>query len=183
MPIRLMPGVRAFMPPQGLLLIAAYMPRAMAGPLHRREYRAGDSAEDFAWADAVLVSGMHIQAPQIRDIHRRAKAAGKVMALGGPSVSGVAGNVSGVRLSPCRRARRRHRPADRAPRRERARRRRRRCGSRPRSGLPLRDFPIPAYHLIPLERYLMLHAAILLAAVRIAASSATSRRSTAASRG
>ena len=30
---------------------------------------------------------MHIQAPQIRDIHRRAKAAGKVMVLGGPSAS------------------------------------------------------------------------------------------------
>ena len=30
---------------------------------------------------------MHIQAPQIRDIARRAHAAGKVAALGGPSVS------------------------------------------------------------------------------------------------
>ena len=30
---RLMHGVRAFMPPQGLLLIAAYMPRALAGPV------------------------------------------------------------------------------------------------------------------------------------------------------
>ncbi len=36
-----------------------------------------------------MVSGMHIQAPQIRDIARRAKAAGKITALGGPSVSGA----------------------------------------------------------------------------------------------
>ena len=39
---KLMNGVRAFMPPQGLLLIAAYMPETLAGPLHRREHRAGD---------------------------------------------------------------------------------------------------------------------------------------------
>ena len=31
--------------------------------------------EDFAWADALLVSGMHIQVEQIRDIQRRASAA------------------------------------------------------------------------------------------------------------
>ena len=58
----LMGGVKAFMPPQGLLLIAAYMPEEW-------EYRFIDEnikwagAEDFAWADAVFVSGMHIQAP------------------------------------------------------------------------------------------------------------------------
>jgi Domain of unknown function (DUF4070) len=41
----------------------------------------------FEWADVVFVTGMHIQAPQIHDIRNRAKAAGKVAALGGPSVS------------------------------------------------------------------------------------------------
>src|SRR5829696_5837384 len=76
--------VRAFMPPQGLLVIAAYLPEAW-------EVRFVDEnmqparPEDFAWADAVLVSGMHIQAPQIRDIHARARAAGKATVLGGPS--------------------------------------------------------------------------------------------------
>ena len=76
--------VRAFMPPQGLLVIAAYMPEAW--PVRFvDENIAPASAEDLAWADAVFVSGMHIQAPQIHDIARRAKAAGKVVALGGPS--------------------------------------------------------------------------------------------------
>ena len=28
------------------------------------------TAADFAWADVVLASGMHIQAPQLRDLHR-----------------------------------------------------------------------------------------------------------------
>ena len=46
------------------------------------------TAEDFAWADAVFLSGMHIQRPQIQDIVRRAHAAGKPVVLGGPSVSG-----------------------------------------------------------------------------------------------
>src|SRR5262245_24167299 len=83
---KLMPGVRAFMPPQGLLLIAAYMP-AQWPVRFIDENIAPATAADLAWADVVLVSGMHIQAPQIRDIHARVRAAGKVMALGGPSVS------------------------------------------------------------------------------------------------
>jgi hopanoid C-2 methylase len=38
-------------------------------------------------ADAVFVTGMHIQAAEIHDVGRRAKACGKVTVLGGPSVS------------------------------------------------------------------------------------------------
>ncbi len=83
---RLMRGVKAFMPPQGLLLIAAYMPATWQVRIVDENIAAATEA-DFAWADAVLISGMHIQAPQIRDIHQRAKALGKVTALGGPSVS------------------------------------------------------------------------------------------------
>src|ERR1051325_10246623 len=83
---KLMPGVRAFMPPQGLLLIAAYMPAEWPVRVIDENIRPA-SAADLAWADVVLVSGMHIQAPQIHDIARRAHAAGKVVALGGPSVS------------------------------------------------------------------------------------------------
>src|SRR5437868_13107072 len=72
---KLMPGVRAFMPPQGLLLIAAYMP-AEWSVRFIDENIAPASSPDLAWADVVLVSGMHIQAPQIRDIHARVRAAG-----------------------------------------------------------------------------------------------------------
>src|SRR5215468_7684137 len=83
---KLMPGVRAFMPPQGLLVVAAYMPAEW--PVRFvDETSAPAIAEDLAWADVVLVSGMHIQAPQIHDVHARAKAAGKVVVLGGPSAS------------------------------------------------------------------------------------------------
>ncbi|MDF9863605.1 radical SAM superfamily enzyme YgiQ (UPF0313 family) [Methylorubrum pseudosasae] len=84
----LMGGVKAFMPPQGLLLIAAYMPETWECRFVDENIRPA-SAKDFAWADAVFVSGMHIQEGQIHDIGRRAHAAGKVAALGGPSVSGA----------------------------------------------------------------------------------------------
>jgi radical SAM superfamily enzyme YgiQ (UPF0313 family) len=145
--------VRAFMPPQGLLLIAAYMPE----PWRVRfidENIAPASAKDLAWADAVFVSGMHIQAPQIHDIARRAKAAGKVVALGGPSVSGAPemypefdyihvgeiGDGTDKLIASL--------DEDCAPpaaqiRFETAER------------LPLPDFPVPAYHLIRLDRYLL----------------------------
>src|SRR5215471_5431494 len=151
---KLMPGVRAFMPPQGLLLIAAYMPAEW--PVRFVDENISPaSATEFAWADVVLVSGMHIQAPQIRDIHARAKAAGKVVVLGGPSASaspefypdieylhlGELGDAtdrmietidSGVT------------PPEAQIRFETSER------------LPLCDFPIPAYDLIRLRRYLML---------------------------
>lgn len=80
-------GVKAFMPPQGLLVIAAYLPKHW-------EVRFVDEnvspakRSDFRWADVVLVSGMHIQRGEINGINQRAHAEGKVTALGGPSVSG-----------------------------------------------------------------------------------------------
>lgn len=79
-------NVRAFMPPQGILVIAALLPPAW-------EYRFVDeniqpaTPADFAWADVVFTTGMHIQRSQIRDIVRRGQAAGKPVAVGGPSAS------------------------------------------------------------------------------------------------
>jgi hopanoid C-2 methylase len=151
---KLMPGVRAFMPPQGLLLIAAYMP-AEWSVRFIDENVAPASAADLAWADAVLVSGMHIQAPQIRDIHARVQAAGKVMALGGPSVSAAPEmypDVEYLHLGELGDA------TDRmiavldqsvAPPPAQVR-------FATDERLPLSDFPVPAYGLIKLKQYLML---------------------------
>jgi radical SAM superfamily enzyme YgiQ (UPF0313 family) len=81
-------GAKAFMPPQGLLLIASYLPENW--PVRFvDENMTRANACDFEWADIVFISGMHIQSAQILDIHRRASAAGKVTVLGGPSVSGA----------------------------------------------------------------------------------------------
>ena len=76
------------MPPQGLLLIAAYLPASWSVRFIDENVTQA-TAGDFAWADFIFVSGMHIQAPQIHDIAKRAKLASKVIVLGGPSVSGA----------------------------------------------------------------------------------------------
>src|SRR3989440_2621717 len=151
---RLMKGVRAFMPPQGLLVTAAYMPQAWPVRFIDENIRKATDA-DFAWADAVLVSGMHVQAPQIHDLAARAHAAGKVVMLGGPSVSaspemypdidylhiGELGDATDQLIA------RLDASVSRPPAQLRLETKER---------LPLQDFPIPAYDLIPLKNYLML---------------------------
>jgi hopanoid C-2 methylase len=82
----LMDGVRAFMPPQGILVVAAYLPPVWevrivdenVGPARK---------EELAWADVVFVSGMHVQGAEIKAVGQRAHALGKTTVLGGPSVS------------------------------------------------------------------------------------------------
>jgi radical SAM superfamily enzyme YgiQ (UPF0313 family) len=145
--------IRAFMPPQGLLLIAAYLPSTWTVRFID-ENVARASGADFTWADVVLVSGMHVQAPQIHDIARRAKAAGKTVVLGGASVSGapelypefdylhIGEMGDGTdHLIAC---------LDKsvAPPPTQIR-----CETRER--LPLSHFPLPAYDLIRLDRYLI----------------------------
>jgi hopanoid C-2 methylase len=150
---RLMHDVRAFMPPQGLLVIAAYMPEQWPVRFIDENIEAANAA-DFAWADVVLISGMHIQAKQIHDIARRAKAAGKITALGGPSVSaapemypdidylhiGEVGDGTDRLIA--------HLDESCAPPSVQVR-------FETKERLPLSTFPIPAYHLVPLPRYLM----------------------------
>src|SRR6478735_11889355 len=79
-------GVQAFMPPQGLLLIAAYLPATWPVRFIDENIRPA-TQEDFEWAEAVFVSGMHIQRQQMNDICRRAHAFDLAVAIGGPSVS------------------------------------------------------------------------------------------------
>src|SRR5512144_3408754 len=79
--------IRAFMPPQGLLVVAAYLPESWEVRFVDENSRAATPA-DLRWADAVLVSGMHVQRPFIADAIARAHRAGKPVVLGGPSVSG-----------------------------------------------------------------------------------------------
>jgi radical SAM superfamily enzyme YgiQ (UPF0313 family) len=150
---RLLGRVRAFMPPQGLLLIAAYMPATW--PVRFvDENIAPASAADFAWADVVLVSGMHIQAAQIHDIAARAKAAGKVTVLGGASVSGAPElypefdylHIGEIGDDTDRLIARLDDSVSAPPRQVRFETKER---------LPLSDFPLPAYHLIRLDRYLI----------------------------
>src|SRR5919197_3886461 len=79
--------VRAFMPPQGLLAVAAYLPEAWEVRFVDENSRPATD-DDFRWADAVFVSGMHVQRPWIHDVIARAHAHDRPVVLGGPSVSG-----------------------------------------------------------------------------------------------
>ena len=79
--------VRAFMPPQGLLVVAAYLPESWEVRFVDENSRTVTD-EELRWADAVLTSGMHIQRPYIHDVVRRAHVHGRPVVVGGPSVSG-----------------------------------------------------------------------------------------------
>src|SRR3569833_1015248 len=79
-------GVQAFMPPQGLLLIAAYLPKQWQVRFIDENIRPATN-DDFGWAEAVFVSGMHIQRQHMTDICRRAHEHDLPVAIGGPSVS------------------------------------------------------------------------------------------------
>src|SRR3954468_21103259 len=151
---RLMKGVRAFMPPQGLLLIAAYMPEGWPVRFVDENIRKATAAE-LEWADVILVSGMHVQRQQINDIAERAHAAGKVVMLGGPSASaspelypevdylhmGELGDATDRLIALLDASIARPSEPIRLQTQDR---------------LALQQFPIPAYDLIPLKYYLML---------------------------
>src|SRR3989442_6936951 len=62
--------VRAFMPPQGLLVVASYLPETW--DVRFVDENAGAASDaDFHWADAVLVPGLHVHLAFINDIVRR----------------------------------------------------------------------------------------------------------------
>ena len=147
----LMDGVRAFMPPQGILVVAAYLPEGWAVRLVDENVRPASDTE-LAWADAVFTSGMHVQKAEIKAVARRARAFGKTTVLGGPSVSaspeqypefdylhlGELGDATDALI----------RVLDEDVRPPGAQRR-----FATRERLRLADFPIPAYHLIDSGRY------------------------------
>ena len=144
-------NTRAFMPPQGLLVIAAAAPSDWEVRF-LDENIAPARETDFAWAEAVFVSGMHVQRAAIEDINRRAHRLGKTTVLGGPSVSACPEQYPDfdyVHIGELGDA------TDQLFERLAA------CPARPRQQIclrtlerrPLRDFPAPAYALAHLQKY------------------------------
>jgi radical SAM superfamily enzyme YgiQ (UPF0313 family) len=76
----------ATLPPLGLATLAAHLPEAWELRLRDLHLAPLDDA-DLRWADAVLVSGMLVQAPSIRDVLTRARGLGKATVLGGPAAT------------------------------------------------------------------------------------------------
>ena len=146
-------GVRALMPPQGLLLIAAYLPKDWPVRFVDENIRTA-TREDFEWAEAVFVSGMHIQRRQMNDICYRAHAFDLPVAIGGPSVSacpddypsfdylhvGELGDATNELIA--RLARDPSRPTSQVVLETVER-------------LPMTEFPIPAYELAELKKYFL----------------------------
>jgi radical SAM superfamily enzyme YgiQ (UPF0313 family) len=145
--------VRAFMPPQGILVIAAYLPKTWN--VRFVDENVGPArASEFAWADAVLVSGMHIQRDKILDINARAHALHKTTVLGGPSVSaapelypdfdylhlGELGDATDRLIAMLEASVARPERQVRLATEDR---------------LPLDEFPVPAYDLLELDRYFL----------------------------
>ncbi|MCE0483983.1 MAG: B12-binding domain-containing radical SAM protein [Methylacidiphilales bacterium] len=149
----LMGDVKGFMPPQGILLITALIPEQWEVRFVDENIRQ-ITPEEFAWADAVFVSGMHIQRQRIHDITRRAHKAGKVVALGGPSVSSAPEYYPDADLLHCGEVGdgtlRLFKRLD-----ETVQRPSQQIVYRTVERLPMVDFPTPAYHRINLRDYLL----------------------------
>ncbi len=74
---------QASLPPLGLLTVAAMLPKHWAKRLvdvNVRKLRA----QDVAWADVVLISGMIAQRGSARELIARCRAAGRTIVAGGP---------------------------------------------------------------------------------------------------
>ena len=146
-------GVKGFMPPQGILLITSLIPRTWEVRFIDENINPIQPA-DFAWADAVFISGMHIQRERIHDLTRRAHQAGKVVALGGPSVSSAPEYYPGVDLLHCGEAGdgtlRLFQHLDETVARPAAQ-----IAFHTVERLPMANFPVPAYDRIDLRKYLL----------------------------
>jgi len=149
----LLGGVRAFMPPQGLLVVASYLPAAWGVRLVDENARPV-TPEEFGWADAVFVSGMHVQRPHIDDIVGRAHAAGRPVVLGGPSVSGCPESYPTADILHIGEV---GDATDRVIEHldTHSGRPGRQLAFTTTTRLPLDDFPIPAYELISLREYFL----------------------------
>lgn len=147
------PQAKAMMPPQGILTIAAYLPKEWEVRFIDENVRPAMDT-DYAWADVVLTSGMHTQREFLEQIAEQAHAHGKPAVIGGPSVSacpewyptfdilhvGEMGDATDELIAFLDRSV--ERPSVQIQFKTVAR-------------LPIEDFPIPAYHLIKAQNYMM----------------------------
>ena len=77
-------GKKATLPPLGLVSLAAMLPEAWTSRIV--DLNTEELTEvHLDWADAVFVSGMHVQTPSMQEVLSRAKDAGKRTVVGGPS--------------------------------------------------------------------------------------------------
>jgi radical SAM superfamily enzyme YgiQ (UPF0313 family) len=81
-------GRQTLMPPLGLITLAALLPdewELRLADLNTRQLRA----EDWDWAEIVMLSGMIVQRERLLQLIREAKARGKTVVVGGPYATSV----------------------------------------------------------------------------------------------
>src|SRR5271163_4428734 len=146
-------GVRAFMPPQGILLIASLLPREWEIKFVDENVRP-IRPDELEWADVVFLSGMHVQRSQLNELNQRAHRSGKLTVLGGPSVSAApefypevdvlhCGEVGEATLALFEHL---DNTVEREPKQR---------VFRTVERLPLNEFPSPAYERLEADHYLM----------------------------
>ena len=81
-------GKRAAQPPLGLMTVAALLPGAWKKRLVDTNVELLRD-RDLAWADVVMLSGMHIQCESLLAIVERCRARGLRTVVGGPIASSV----------------------------------------------------------------------------------------------
>ena len=150
---QLMTSVKAFMPPQGILLIAALMPEEWQIRFIDENNQPA-TEDDMRWADAVFTSGMHIQRESICEVIDRAHRAGRSVVLGGASASSApewypkadiihVGEVGDATFELFE-------LIDQNPGRPQQQ-----IILRTSQRLPMTGFPTPAYHLIDIRKYFL----------------------------
>jgi len=148
---KLMRHVKAFMPPQGILVAAAYLPAEWEVRFVDENIQPAKK-KDYQWADVVITSGMHIQQAQINQINELAHKYGKITVVGGPSVSGCPEyypdfdllHIGELGDAMDKLIEHLDNTIDRPAQQIRF---------ETRDRLPLDEFPIPAYHLLNLNQY------------------------------
>ena len=149
------PEIKALMPPQGILIIAAYLPKEWEVRFIDEDVSPATDA-DYRWADVIVTSGTHQQRILMAAIAERAHQLGKLAVVGGPSASacpefypqfdlvhvGELGDATDQMIAAI----------------DASIERRATCEIfRTTERLAIEEFPIPAYHLLRRNSYLMMN--------------------------
>lgn len=81
-------GIHSTNPPLGLITVAALLPQTWEFRLADRNVRP-ETAEDWEWADLVIISAMIIQKQEVWELIQKGVALGKKVAIGGPFPTSV----------------------------------------------------------------------------------------------
>ncbi|WP_216919060.1 B12-binding domain-containing radical SAM protein [Synechococcus sp. CCAP 1479/9] len=87
-----MAGVKAFIPPLGILTVASLLPPGWNLRFHDRNV-AEEPEDDWHWCDLVILSAMLVQREDFHQLIRKALAMGKKVAVGGPYPTSLPGHA------------------------------------------------------------------------------------------